>query len=105
MIAAVVRFDIKDEVKKQLADTKAARRHLQKVVDGCREIPGLKEKFFIMDPDTYAQGAMLLWEKREDFDKYLKSPEYKATVLDICEGKPRVEVYVHTANLTDGVLI
>jgi heme-degrading monooxygenase HmoA len=105
MIAAIVRFDVKDEVKKLLADTKAARRHLQKVVEGCRKIPGLKEKFFIMDPATYAQGAMLLWEKREDFDGYLKSAEYKATVLDICKGKPRVEVYTYTANLTDGVLI
>jgi quinol monooxygenase YgiN len=105
MIAAIVRFDVKDEVKELLADSRAAREHLQKVVEGCRKIPGLKEKYFIMDPATYAQGAMLLWEKREDFDKYLKSPEYKATVLDICQGKPRVEVYAYTANLTDGVLI
>jgi len=105
MIAAVVRFDIRDEVKKQLADASAARKHLQKVVEGCRKIPGLREKYFIMDPETLAQGAMLLWDKREDFDKYLKSADYKATVLDICKGKPRVEVYVHTANLTDGVLI
>ena len=105
MIAAVVRFEVKDEVKKQLADKNAARKHLRKVVESCRKIPGLKEKYFIMDPATYAQGAMLLWEKREDFDEYLKSPDYKATVLDICKGKPRVEVYVHTANLTDGVLI
>ena len=105
MIAAIVRFEIKNEVKKQLADADFARQHLQKVVEGCRKIPGLKEKYFIMDPRTYAQGAMLLWEKREDFDEYVKSPEYKATVLDICKGKPRVEVYVHTANLTDGVLI
>lgn len=104
MIAAIVRFEIKDELKKQLADSNVARQHLKKVVEGCREIPGLKEKYFIMDPKTYAQGAMLLWEKREDFDKYLKSTEYKETVLDICKGKPRVEVYAYTANLTDGVL-
>jgi len=25
--------------------------------------------------------------------------------LDICEGEPSIEVYVHTANLTDGVLL
>jgi heme-degrading monooxygenase HmoA len=105
MIAAIVRFNIREEVKKQLGDTSVARQHLQKVVEGCRKIPGLKEKYFIMDPKTYAQGAMLLWEKREDFDAYLKSAEYKTTVLDICEGKPRVEVYAYTANLTDGVLI
>jgi quinol monooxygenase YgiN len=105
MIAVIVRFDVKDAVKKQLADINIARQHLQKVVEGCRKIPGLKEKYFIMDPGTYAQGAMLLWEKRADFDAYLKSPEFKATVLDICKGEPRIEVYTHTANLTDGVLI
>ena len=105
MIAAFVRFDILDEVREQLADIDVARGHIQKVVEGCRNIPGLKEKFFIMDPETSAQGALLLWEKREDFDAYLKSEEYKTTVLDICKGEPRVEVYIHTANLTDGVLI
>jgi heme-degrading monooxygenase HmoA len=105
MIAAIVKFELKNEVKNQLADINVARKHIQKVVEGCRKIPGLKEKFFLMDPETAAQGAMLIWEKREDFDAYLKSPEYKATVLDICKGKPRVEVYLHTANLTDGVLI
>jgi hypothetical protein len=31
--------------------------------------------------------------------------EYKTTVLDICEGEPSIEVYVHNANLTDGVLL
>ena len=105
MIAVIVRFNVKEEVSKALADPDVAREHIQKVVEGCRKIPGLKEKYFIMDPKTAAQGAMLLWEKQEDFEAYLKSPEYKETVLDICEGEPRIEVYVHTANLTDGVLI
>lgn len=54
MIAVIVRFDVKDEVKKALADTDVARKHLQKVVEGCRQIPGLKEKYFIMDPKTAA---------------------------------------------------
>ena len=79
-------------VREQLADINVARGYIQNIVEGCRKIPGLKEKFFIMDPETSAQGALLLWEKREDFDKYLKSEEYKATVLDICRGEPRVEV-------------
>ena len=105
MIATIVRFDVKDEVRKALADIKGAREHISKVVEGCRKIPGLKEKYFIMDPKTQAQGAMLLWEKQEDFDAYLKSDDYKTTVLDICEGEPRIEVYINTANLTDGVLI
>jgi hypothetical protein len=105
MIAVIVKFELKDEVKKQLADIEVAKKHIGKVVEGCRKIPGLKEKLFFMDPKTYAQGAMLIWEKQEHFDAYLKSEEYKTTVLDICKGKPRIEVYVHTANLKDGVLL
>lgn len=105
MIAVLVKFELRDEVKKQMADKEVARRHLQHVVEGCRKVPGLKEKYFIMDPVTLAQGAMLIWDKKEDFDAYAKSYEFKATVLDICVGKPRIEVYVHTANLTDGVFV
>ncbi len=104
MIAVMVRFEVKDEVKRRLADTRAAREHLGNVVEGCRKIPGLREKLFIMDPETSAQGALLLWETQAHFDAYLETDEYKTTVLDICEGEPRIEIYVHTANLTDGVL-
>ena len=79
-------------VREQLADVNVVRGHIQKVVEGCRKILGLKGKFFIMDPETSAQDALLLWEKREEFDTYLKSEEYKASVLNICQGEPRVEV-------------
>jgi heme-degrading monooxygenase HmoA len=105
MIAAFVKFELKDEIRKKLADIDVAREHIRNVVEGCRKIPGLREKLFIMDPATYAQGAMLIWETREDFDAYLKSDEFKATVLDICKGEPVIETYVHTASLTGGVFI
>jgi len=105
MIAVIVKFELKEEVQKQLADIEVARKHIASVVEGCRKVPGLKEKFFIMDPKTLAQGAMLIWETQEHFDAYLKSDEFKTTVLDICQGEPNIETYVHTANLTDGVLI
>jgi quinol monooxygenase YgiN len=105
MIAVIVKFQVKDEVRKQLSDISVARNHIQKVVEGCRKIPGLKEKHFIMEPETAAQGAVLIWENKGYFDAYLKSPEYKATVLDICKGKPSIEIYQYTANLTEGVLI
>ena len=105
MLAVIVKFQVVNEIKNQLSDIEVVRKHIQKVVEGCRKIPGLKEKYFIMDPKTAAQGAMLIWEKQEDFDAYLKSPEYKETVLDICQGEPSIEIFTHTANLTDGVLI
>ncbi len=105
MLAVIVKFELKEEVKKQLADIEVAKKHIGNVVEACRKVPGLKEKFFIMDPETLAQGAMLIWETQEHFDAYLKSDEYKTTVLDICEGEPKMETYIHTANLTDGVLL
>jgi heme-degrading monooxygenase HmoA len=105
MIGVRVIFEVKDEVRKQLADIEAARKHIGNVVEGCRKVPGLKEKFFVMNPKTQAQGAFLIWETQEHFDAYLKSEEYKATVLDICQGEPDIETYILTATLTDGVLI
>ena len=105
MIAALVKFELRDEVQKQLADVEVAKKHIGNVVEGCRKIPGLREKLFIMDPKTLAQGAVLIWETQEHFDAYLKSDEFKTTVLDICKGEPRIEVYVHTANLRGGVLL
>ena len=105
MIGVRVRFEVKDEVKKQLADVEAVREHLGNAVEVSRKIPGLKEKFFTMDPETLAQAAFLIWETRGHFDAYLKSEEYKAIVLDICQGEPDIETYILTASLTDGVLL
>ena len=104
MIGVRVKFEVKDEVKKQLADVEAARKHLGNVIERCRKVPGLKEKFFVMNPETLAQGAFLIWETQENFDAYLKSDVYKTTVLDICQGEPDIETYMLSASLTDGVL-
>jgi quinol monooxygenase YgiN len=105
MIAILVRFEVKDEVKKQLANREVARKHLQEVIEGCRKVPGMLQKYFIMDPDTCAQGALLLFDTRENFEKYSKTEMFKQTVYDICVGKPRIEFYEHTGNLKDGVFI
>jgi hypothetical protein len=58
-----------------------------------------------MDPQTYVQDAMLIWETREDFDAYVQADQLRTSVLDICEGEPSIEVSVHTAQLTGGVLL
>jgi heme-degrading monooxygenase HmoA len=105
MIGVRVKFEVKDEVKKQLADVEAARKHIGSVVEACKKIPGLKEKFFVMNPKTMAQGAFLIWETQEHFNAYLKSQEYKTTVLDICQGEPDIESYMLTASLEYGVLL
>lgn len=105
MLAVICTFEVKDEVKKQLADTKVARKHIAKVIEGCKKIPGMKEKLFLMNPQTYGQGAALIFDTQENWEAYRKSDLFKTTVLDICEGEPRIEVYIHTANLKDGVLL
>ena len=105
MIAGIVKFEVKDEIKKQLADIEVARKHLAQVIEGCKKVPGMKEKLFIMDPETYAQGAALIFDTQENWEAYQKSDLFKTTVLDICEGEPRIETYLYSASLTGGVFI
>ena len=105
MLAIIVRFEVKDEVKKQLADIEVAKKHIAQVVEGCKKVPGMKEKLFIMNPQTFAQGAMLIFDTQENWEAYLKTDIFKTTVLDICEGEPKIEIYIHTASLTGGVLL
>jgi hypothetical protein len=105
MIGARVLFSLKDEVKERLANIEDVKKHLSNVIELAKKVPGLKEKFFIMDPKTLAQGAFLIWETQKDFDEYRKSDQYKTTVLDICKGKPNIETYVLSATLKDGVLL
>lgn len=105
MVGARVLFSLKSEVKEQLADIENVKQHLGNLVEAYKKVPGLKEKFFIMDSKTLAQGAFLVWETQGHFDKYLKSDLWKTAVLDISEGKPDIETYVLSASLRDGVLL
>ena len=105
MLAIIVTFEVKDEVKKQLADKENSRKHLAMVIEGCKKVPGMKQKLFIMNPKTYGQGATLIFDTLEHWEAYKKTDLFKTTVLDICEGEPRIEIYEYTASLSDGVLI
>lgn len=104
MIGMYILFALKDEVKNQM-DQNALKNHMANVVALYKQVPGLKEKIFFMNPDNLDQGAFLVWENRELLDKYLKSDLYKTAVLDICKGKPNLQTYVLTASLKDGVLL
>lgn len=105
MLAVVVYFEVKDEIKRQLKDMEKVRQHIAQVVEECRKVTGLKEKLFLMNPETAGQGAALIFDTQENWQAYRESALFKATVLDICEGEPRIETYVHTASLTDGVVL
>ncbi len=104
MLAIFVYFEIKNEVKQQLADAAVARAHLAQLVEDGRKVPGMRQKLFLMNPETSGQGAALIFDTQEDWEAYRESALFKTTVLDICEGEPRIEIYLHTANLTDGVV-
>lgn len=104
MLVAVILFSLKDEVKATM-DEKAVRAHLAHLVEEYKKVPGLKEKTFFMNPENIDQGAVLVWESQEHLDQYLKSDLYKTAVTDICQGEPRLETYLVTASLEDGVLI
>ena len=105
MLAVICIFEVKDEVKKQLADMDVARKHLAEIIEGCKKVPGMKEKLFVMNPKTYGQGATLIFDTLENWEAYRKSDLFKTTVLDICEGEPQIDIYVHTASLSGGVLL
>jgi membrane-bound lytic murein transglycosylase B len=104
MIGMYIEFSLNDEVKNQM-DQNAVRNHMANVVALYKQVPGLKEKTFFMNPDNLDQGAFLVWENQELLDQYLKSDLYKTAVLDICKGDPSIRTYVITASLKDGVLI
>ena len=104
MIGMCILFSLKDEVKAQM-DLNAVRNHMADVVALYKQVPGLKEKTFFMNPDNLDQGAFLVWQTQELLDQYLKSDLYKTAVLDICKGEPSLQTYVITASLKDGVLI
>lgn len=104
MLVAVILFSLKDEVKATM-DQEAVKAHLAHLVEEYKKVPGLKEKTFFMNPENIDQGAVLIWESREHLAEYLKSDLYKAAVTDICEGEPRLETYLVTATLEDGVLL
>ena len=104
MIVSVIVFALKDEVREAM-DQEAVKNHLENLVEEYKQVPGLKEKTFFMNPENLDQGAVLVWESQELLDQYLESDLYKTAVTDICQGEPRFETYPVTATLKDGVLL
>jgi hypothetical protein len=105
MLLVFVYFEVKDEIRSQLEDVEVARQHLAEVVEECRKVTGLKQKLFLMNPETAGQGAALIFDTRENWEAYRASALFRTTVLDICTGEPRIETYLHTASLNEGVLL
>lgn len=105
MIAVKCLFAIRDELKGEFSKIENVKKSMVDLVKLYKTVPGLKQKYFMMDPKTGAQGSFSIWESQEAYDKFLKSEVWKNTVLDICKGEPSREIYVVSASLTDGVVI
>jgi len=43
-------------------DENAVKGHMSTVVAQYKNVPGLKEKVFFMNPENMDQGAFLIWE-------------------------------------------
>lgn len=62
--------------------------------DDFRALPGLQQKYYLLDRNTGEFGGLYLWESRAAFDEYLQS-ELRATIAEAyqTEGPPQVEVF------------
>ena len=86
MIATIVRFDVKDEVRKALADIKGAREHISKVVEGCRKIPGLKEKLVTLpDPEPQVTDFFEAVRTRKKFALNEENGHRSCTIVNLAK--------------------
>lgn len=65
-------------------------------------LPGLRQKYYLEDPQTGEIAGLYLWESPEAFDEYRES-ELRRTVSAAyeMEGEPRIEVYRVLKELRD----
>ncbi len=100
MIILKVAFTVKAQVPEE-----EHKKMLGQAVNIFKQVPGLKQKYFLTDPKTGKAGGIYIFESQEALDKYLQSDVWRDVVLAIAKGKPRMETYVVIATTDVGVLI
>jgi hypothetical protein len=100
MIALKVSFRLKGQ---QSPDEQ--KKLMEQLVGIYKNVPGLKQKYFLADPKTGEAGGFYAFESQEALDEYLKSDVYKQVVLDNSQAEPKVETFIVLASLDAGVLI
>lgn len=78
---------------------------MAQLVEIYKQVPGLKRKYFLVDPKTGEVGGFYAFESQEALDVYLKSDVYKNVVVSNSQGEPKVETFVIMAATDDGVLL
>ena len=71
-----------------------AKRVIEKRAPEFRALAGLRQKYYLQDPDTGELTGLYLWESGEALESYSNS-ELRASIAQAyrAEGTPRIEVY------------
>ncbi|MEJ2738961.1 MAG: YdhR family protein [Dehalococcoidia bacterium] len=100
MIGLKVAFRLKEQQSPE-----EQKKLMAQLVDIYKNVPGLKQKYFLADPKTGEAGGYYAFESQEALDGYLKSDIYKQVVLNNAQTEPKIETFIILASLDAGVLI
>lgn len=78
---------------------------MSQLVNLYKTVPGLKHKFFLVDPKTGEVGGFYAFQDQASLDDYLKSDVYKQVVLSNTQIDPKTESFIIIASLDEGVLM
>jgi hypothetical protein len=90
---------------KEQSSEEEQRQLMSKLVEVYKNVPGIKQKYFLADPKTGEVGGFYAFESQEAVDEYLKSDVYKQVVLSNTQVEPKVETFIIIASLDSGVLM
>jgi quinol monooxygenase YgiN len=70
------------------------RRVMESRIDQFRALPGLKQKYYLLDSKTGELAGLYLWESPEALAEYRHSELSKTIAAAYeAEGEPRIEAY------------
>jgi hypothetical protein len=96
MYAAAIEFKFPDNT-----DWDAIRRMAQdRASTYYRNVPGLRSKAFVVDPERLAYGGLYVWETREQMDAFLASEVFTNAVQKF--GQPDIRIYEVAALIEHG---
>jgi hypothetical protein len=100
MVGMKVTFTLKD--RPPVAGMKQLLGELVRVYG---QVEGLKQKYFIEDPERGESGGIYIFESEEALEKYLGSDVWVNVVEANAKAQPVIERFLVVAALDLGVLI
>lgn len=67
------------------------------------DVPGLRAKAFVIDPERRLYGGHYIWESAEALERFLASDLFAAAKQKF--GEPRIEICEVAAYLSEGTLV